>query len=176
MISDRNSVKMSADHTDSVPNGDCPHLPIPNGLPSPARTDDADILAANTHSLSLQDSSFHSTGRENLTMNGEVPTKEEENRKLLKKTADSHASLYRQDSDKQLPGLALAYRSIIRGVGEDVNRQGLKKTPDRAAKAMMFFTKGYEEKIEGKYFWGNNFIVVDYFLFLRGGGRGRGGL
>ncbi|XP_788725.3 GTP cyclohydrolase 1 [Strongylocentrotus purpuratus] len=137
---------MSADHTDSVPNGDCPHLP--NGLPSPARTDDADILAAKTHSLSLQDSSFHSTGRENLTMNGEVPTKEEENRKLLKKTTDSHASLYRQDSDKQLPGLALAYRSIIRGVGEDPNRQGLKKTPDRAAKAMMFFTKGYEEKIE----------------------------
>ncbi len=37
------------------------------------------------------------------------------------------------------------YREIIRGLGEDVNRDGLLKTPERVAKAMQFLTKGYRE-------------------------------
>lgn len=32
-------------------------------------------------------------------------------------------------------------------VGEDPKREGLHQTPDRYAKAMMFFTKGYEENL-----------------------------
>ncbi len=42
-----------------------------------------------------------------------------------------------------------AYKSIINHVGEDTERQGLLKTPERAAKAMLFFTKGYEENLDG---------------------------
>ncbi|XP_041479945.1 GTP cyclohydrolase 1-like isoform X2 [Lytechinus variegatus] len=131
---------MSIDHTDSVPNGES----LPNGHPSVSspgggdREDSTDILAAKTKNLSLKDSNFQ----------GRVPSKEEEDRARPPKAKDTHATLYRQDSDKQLPGLALAYRSIIRGIGEDASRQGLRKTPDRAAKAMMYFTKGYEEKVE----------------------------
>lgn len=45
-----------------------------------------------------------------------------------------------------------AYQTIIRHVGEDTERQGLAKTPERAAKAMLFFTKGYEQNLDGKYF------------------------
>lgn len=41
------------------------------------------------------------------------------------------------------------YRTILIGVGEDPGRQGLQKTPERAAKALLYFTKGYDEKIEG---------------------------
>lgn len=41
-----------------------------------------------------------------------------------------------------------AYESIIQHVGEDINRQGLLKTPERAAKAMMAFTKGYDEQLD----------------------------
>ena len=45
-----------------------------------------------------------------------------------------------------------AYKTILENVGEDPERQGLLKTPDRAAKAMIYFTKGYEEKIEGEFY------------------------
>lgn len=34
---------------------------------------------------------------------------------------------------------------MLSSIGEDPDRQGLRDTPVRAAKAMMFFTKGYEE-------------------------------
>ncbi|VDO12717.1 unnamed protein product [Haemonchus placei] len=44
--------------------------------------------------------------------------------------------------------MADAYSSIISHVGEDVNRQGLLKTPERAAKAMLYFTKGYEQQLD----------------------------
>ncbi|KAK1150367.1 hypothetical protein AOXY_G34022 [Acipenser oxyrinchus oxyrinchus] len=52
-----------------------------------------------------------------------------------------------QDNEMNLPGIAAAYTSILRGLGEDPLRQGLLKTPWRAATAMQFFTKGYQEKI-----------------------------
>ncbi|KAJ4946713.1 hypothetical protein JOQ06_008759 [Pogonophryne albipinna] len=52
-----------------------------------------------------------------------------------------------EDNEMSLPSLAAAYTTILRGLGEDPQRQGLLKTPWRAATAMQFFTKGYQEKI-----------------------------
>ncbi|MEJ2113702.1 MAG: GTP cyclohydrolase I FolE [Flavobacteriaceae bacterium] len=37
------------------------------------------------------------------------------------------------------------YKSIITDLGEDTSRDGLKKTPERAAKAMQFLTQGYNQ-------------------------------
>lgn len=55
-----------------------------------------------------------------------------------------------EDNEMSLPSLAAAYTTILRGLGEDPQRQGLLKTPWRAATAMQFFTKGYQEKIIGE--------------------------
>lgn len=40
-----------------------------------------------------------------------------------------------------------AVRMIIECIGEDIMREGLKETPERYARAMLFFTKGYEESV-----------------------------
>jgi GTP cyclohydrolase I len=39
-------------------------------------------------------------------------------------------------------GLAAAYKDVLSLIGEDVEREGLLKTPERVAKAMQFLTQG----------------------------------
>lgn len=43
--------------------------------------------------------------------------------------------------------IAGAVQTILHELGEDVEREGLLETPERYARAMLFFTKGYEENI-----------------------------
>ncbi|KAF2721098.1 GTP cyclohydrolase I [Polychaeton citri CBS 116435] len=52
-----------------------------------------------------------------------------------------------EDAQKRLEKLSGAVRTILECVGEDPDREGLLGTPERYAKAMMFFTKGYEENL-----------------------------
>ena len=40
------------------------------------------------------------------------------------------------------------FENIIKGIGEDGEREGLVKTPERASKAMQFLTQGYEMDAE----------------------------
>ncbi len=40
------------------------------------------------------------------------------------------------------------YKKILKDIGEDVTREGLQKTPERAANAMQYLTKGYKENID----------------------------
>lgn len=39
------------------------------------------------------------------------------------------------------------YSDLITSIGEDVNRDGLQKTPERAAKAFGFLTQGYQQSL-----------------------------
>ena len=49
-----------------------------------------------------------------------------------------------QYNESKIEELSKHYSSIITNLGEDVEREGLKKTPERVAKAMQFLTHGYE--------------------------------
>lgn len=46
-------------------------------------------------------------------------------------------------------GLSEKYKSIISDLGENPEREGLLKTPERVAEAMQFLTKGYDENPDG---------------------------
>jgi len=48
-----------------------------------------------------------------------------------------------QFDEKTTSELMKNYRSAIELLGEDPDREGLQKTPERIAKAMQFFTQGY---------------------------------
>jgi GTP cyclohydrolase IA len=47
------------------------------------------------------------------------------------------------DTEK-LETISNGYKAIIENLGEDITREGILKTPERAAKAMQFLTHGYE--------------------------------
>ncbi|KAI9686706.1 MAG: GTP cyclohydrolase 1 [Bathelium mastoideum] len=52
-----------------------------------------------------------------------------------------------EQEKQRLEKLSGAVRTILEAIGEDPDREGLQGTPERYAKAMMFFTKGYEENL-----------------------------
>jgi GTP cyclohydrolase IA len=47
--------------------------------------------------------------------------------------------------DKLTESLAAHYKEILRELGENPDREGLEKTPERVAKAMQFLTQGYDQ-------------------------------
>jgi GTP cyclohydrolase I len=49
-----------------------------------------------------------------------------------------------EDQDIKIKELAGNYKNILSLIGEDVEREGLLKTPERVSKAMMFMTGGYD--------------------------------
>lgn len=48
---------------------------------------------------------------------------------------------------RRIDDISDSYLKILHSIGEDPNREGLSKTPQRAAKAILHFTKGYEENV-----------------------------
>jgi GTP cyclohydrolase I len=50
--------------------------------------------------------------------------------------------------EKDLEKIAKAYRELLHGIGEDVGREGLRRTPDRAARALEFLTQGYRQDLD----------------------------
>jgi GTP cyclohydrolase IA len=70
------------------------------------------------------------------------------NRNILK-TAKHCKRFYSKEADEKIiQELEKNYRNILKLIGEDPDREGLIKTPQRAAKALLHFTKGYKETPE----------------------------
>jgi GTP cyclohydrolase I len=52
------------------------------------------------------------------------------------------------DGKIDLETLEEAYHSVLEAIGEDPNRQGLVRTPIRAARALEFLTNGYRQNLD----------------------------
>jgi len=66
-------------------------------------------------------------------------------------TVSTTEELLLNDSDcksKNAPAVAEHVREIIKLVGEDPEREGLRKTPERYAKALKFLTSGYHQSVD----------------------------
>ena len=50
--------------------------------------------------------------------------------------------------EKTVDKVANAYRELLLGIGEDVDREGLRRTPIRAARALEFLTQGYRQDLD----------------------------
>ena len=50
-------------------------------------------------------------------------------------------------ADKKIDSIEQAYRDLLEAIGENPERQGLMKTPARAARALEFLTQGYRQSV-----------------------------
>ena len=50
--------------------------------------------------------------------------------------------------ERDLDRIANAYRELLQAIGEDADREGLQRTPDRAARALEFLTQGYRQNLD----------------------------
>jgi GTP cyclohydrolase I len=67
---------------------------------------------------------------------------------LLDESKRTPLNVANPEADPKLVAMAGAYDTILTNLGEDTSRSGIVKTPMRAAKALAFFTKGYESNLK----------------------------
>ncbi|RWS26894.1 GTP cyclohydrolase 1-like protein [Leptotrombidium deliense] len=60
---------------------------------------------------------------------------------------DCEAKRIKEDTDKDVK-LQLIYKDLLFAIGENPSREGLLRTPERAANAFLFFTQGYNQSVK----------------------------
>ena len=91
-------------------------------------------------------------------LQGKSPHGGEEKRRIPLSRLDTHRDQrisWESEEDEKtasdtLQKMSGAFSALIESVGERPEREGLKRTPLRAAKALCFFTKGYEDNLTSK--------------------------
>jgi GTP cyclohydrolase I len=69
-----------------------------------------------------------------------------DNKEIYMSEKDQEEGYERIDNynDAKIERIALLYSEVIKELGEDTEREGLQKTPERVAKAMQYLTHGYD--------------------------------
>jgi GTP cyclohydrolase I len=68
---------------------------------------------------------------------------------VLAKSTFSRLAATAEERAAREKKMATAVRTILECIGEDPDREGLLKTPERYAQAIMWMTRGYEERLAG---------------------------
>ena len=66
------------------------------------------------------------------------------------KVEDKQKEVQEINEKEKIERISKSISSVLTTIGEDVNREGLLKTPERVAKALLFFVHGEHMKPEGK--------------------------
>ena len=61
---------------------------------------------------------------------------------------ERHFNIMEFKQGTSIPVLEELFTNLLKNLGEDPSREGLVKTPHRAAKAMQFLTSGYQQNID----------------------------
>lgn len=64
---------------------------------------------------------------------------------------DEYMNKGNEDREETVSLLTEHYYNILKDIGEDPGRQGLLKTPERAAKAFRYYTCGYNINLQGMF-------------------------
>ncbi|KAM6956827.1 GTP cyclohydrolase 1-like [Aplochiton taeniatus] len=98
---------------------------------------------------------YQKTSEKNGVANGKIVTDYLNGFSELCIIESKKAELRKQEKSRRESGDALrlsslvgAYSTVLKELGEDTEREGLLRTPLRAAKAMQFLTKGYQETVK----------------------------
>ncbi|RWS26181.1 hypothetical protein B4U80_08884 [Leptotrombidium deliense] len=62
--------------------------------------------------------------------------------------SDSDGDSRKSVNSDDVKNLSVLYKDVLCEIGENPNREGLRKTPERAASALLFFTQGYKQTVK----------------------------
>src|ERR1043165_2208641 len=80
--------------------------------------------------------------------NSDLVTNRSGNGETELQAAERRIASLRPCGAAKLAGMEHSFRNLLESVGEDPERQGLPKTPSRAAKAFDFLTNGYRQSLD----------------------------
>ena len=92
------------------------------------------------------------TNEDKKEITSNVPSTMEGTDVSVSSTSDNETSRKRQrmelSEEEKISKMTNACKTILECIGEDPDREGLVKTPDRWARALLFMTKGYCQRVE----------------------------
>jgi GTP cyclohydrolase I len=80
--------------------------------------------------------------------NSDLETSRARNHETELEAAERRIANLRPCGAAKLTGMETSFRNLLESVGEDPERQGLLKTPCRAARAFEFLTNGYRQSLD----------------------------